>query len=530
MKHFYLRLLLVFGLIGLSPCWLYAQLIYQPYSFQFSQKLDQELYSPGTRLHTAVKPYLIGDSSIVRPLYDSLMRSNTDREGKSWLHRVLFSGHLIDVRHKDYTFYLDYLPDLQIGKEFNENKTTWLNTRGYQLMGTVGCNFFFYSSAYESQGVFANYENDYISKTGIIPGQAYDRSANLRTRDWSSVSALIGYSPNKTLSIVLGEDKTFIGDGYRSLLLSDFASAYPLLRLTANLGKNIQYMAQWAYLEDQNAVQFNAFYNNRRKWAAFHYIDWNINNRASLGFFNALIAEEADEHGNLHGFDINYINPVLFSSALGPSGVADHTLIGFNGKYKLLNKTTFYGQLLFDQSASAANNHKNAWQLGFRGFDLFKAHRLNYLFEYNTAAPYTYANSSPVVSYNELSEPLAHPFGANFREWLAVINYSIGKFDLQGQLNYARYGLNTANINEGKDLTLADNVNLPLGDYTIGQGLATTLKYAEGTIAYVLNPKYNLRIEAGALLRQEKNDQTDTRTVLFTIGLRSSFRNLYHDF
>jgi hypothetical protein len=318
----------------------------------------------------------------------------------------------------------------------------------------------------------------------MIPGEAYDRSFGKLTKDWSYVTALIGYSPNKAITIALGEDKTFIGDGYRSVLLSDYASSYPLLRLTANLGKNVQYMAMWAYLEDQKAVQFNSFYNNRRKWAAFHYIDWNINNRASIGFFNALIAEEANDQGKLHGFDINYINPILFSSSLGPSGNApDHTLLGFNGKYKVLNKTAIYVQLLFDQASSPGNTgSRNSWQLGLRGSDLFKINSLNYLVEYNTSTPYTYSNQYPIVNYTELSEPLAHPFGANFKEWLGILNYSIGKFDFQGQVNYARYGLNTGNINYGKDLLLADNINLPPGNSSTGQGLATSLKFAEGTV------------------------------------------------
>ncbi len=113
-------------------------------------------------------------------------------------------------------------------------------------------------------------------------------------------------------------------------------------------------MAMWAYMEDQNAVQFASFGNYRRKWGAFHYIDWNITNRASIGLFiNALISEEANDQGRLHSFiDVNYVDPIYFFifslevasvQALYP----DHTLIGFNGKYKILDKTTIYGQFLF---------------------------------------------------------------------------------------------------------------------------------------------------------------------------------------
>ncbi|HZY39491.1 MAG TPA: gliding motility protein RemB [Mucilaginibacter sp.] len=509
----------------------FAQLIYQPYSYQFYQKLNTVVYSPSSNLHTALKPYFIGDSSVMRPAYDSLMMSNVDNTGKSWLHKALFSGHPVDVKNKDYTLTADLLVDLQAGREFTQPKTTYLNSRGYQVAGTVGSNFFFYTSGFENQGKFPNYEAAYISQTGMIPGQAYDRTF-LGYNDWSYVTALMGYRAGKNFIIALGEDKTFIGDGYRSMLLSDYASSYPLLRLTFNLGKNIQYMAMWAYMEDQNAVEFNVFGNNRRKWGAFHYIDWNITNRASIGFFNAVIDEEANDHGRLHGFDINYFDPIYFSSSLGPSGtVPDHTLAGFNGKYKVLDKTTIYGQILFDQSlASVDNSSGRAWQIGFKGSDLFKVNSLNYLFEYNTAAPYTYSNQYPLVNYTELSEPLADPLGANFKEAIGILNYSAGKFDFQGQLDYAKYGLNTGNLNYGKVITLADNTNIPAGSGVTGQGLSTTLKYAEGTIAYMLNPKYNFRIEAGALLRQETNTQSDTKTVFITLGLRTGFRNLYHDF
>ncbi len=254
--------------------------------------------------------------------------------------------------------------------------------------------------------------------------------------------------------------------------------------------------------------------------------------QGSIGFFNALVAEEANDQGQYHGFDINYINPIFFVSSLGPANPApDHTLFGFNGKYKVLDKTTIYGQFLSDQASATGNSSsRNAWQLGLRGSDLFKVQKLNYLFEYNISKPYTYAAQYPIVNYTELNEPLADPLGANFKEAVGILNYTLGRFDFQGQINYAKYGLNTGNINYGKDIMLPDNSNLPAVSGSTGQGLATTLKYAEGTIAYILNPKYNLRLEIGGLLRQESNSQSDTRTAMIVFGLRSTFRNLYHDF
>jgi len=509
----------------LLVCSAKAQLMYQPYSYQFYQKLNNTVYSPSTNLHTSLKPYLIGDSSAIRPSYDSLLLLKANNIGKSWLYRKLLRQHLIEVNDKEYTFYLDYLPDLQMGREFDGPKTVWMNTRGYQLGGTIGSKFFFYSSGYENQGKFAKYETDYINSVGMIPGQAFDKSYGKDTKDWSQVTALIGYTPTKSISIELGQDKTFIGDGYRSVLLSDYASAYPLLRFKADLGKQVQYMAMWAYMEDQYATQFNSFSNNRRKWGAFHYIDWNITNRASIGFFNALIAEEANDAGQYHGFDANYVNPIFFVSSFGPSKPApDHTLFGFNGKYKVLNKTTIYGQFLYDQASSVTSGSNYAWQAGFRGSDLFKVSKLNYLFEYNTSKPNTYASQYPIVNYTQLSESLANPLGSDYQEVVGILNYSIGRFDLQGQLNYAKYAANSVQLTDATATNSSPFIS------STGQRITNTLKYAEGTVAYVLNPKYNLRLEIGGLVRQSTSSVSDTKTVMFIFGLRSTFRDLYHDF
>ena len=510
----------------LLVCSAKAQLMYQPYSYQFYQKLNNTVYSPSTNLHTSLKPYLIGDSSAIRPSYDSLLLLKANNIGKSWLYRKLLRQHLIEVNDKEYTFYLDYLPDLQMGREFDGPKTVWMNTRGYQLGGTIGSKFFFYSSGYENQGKFSNYETDYINSVGMVPGQAFDKNYGRDTKDWSQVTALIGYTPTKAISVELGQDKTFIGDGYRSVLLSDYAAAYPLLRFKADLGKRVQYMAMWAYMEDQYATQFNAFSNNRRKWGAFHYIDWNITNRASVGFFNALIAEEANDAGQYHGFDPNYINPIFFVSSLGHSNPApDHTLFGFNGKYKVLSKTAIYGQFLYDQDSSAGGRSKYAWQVGFRGSDLLNVNKLNYLFEYNTSKPNTYASQYPIVNYTQLSESLADPLGSDYKEFVGILNYSIGKFDLQGQFNYAKYAAGTIKPAVGANSAMAPFINTT-GVTTV----MNTLKYAEGTVAYVLNPKYNLRLEIGGLLRQSTNSVSDTKTAMFIFGLRSTFRDLYHDF
>jgi hypothetical protein len=128
------------------------------------------------------------------------------------------------------------------------------------------------------------------------------------------------------------------------------------------------------------------------------------------------------------------------------------------------------------------------------------------------------------VNYTQFSESLADPLGSDYKEFVGILNYTIGRFDLQGQLNYAKYATSTLQLTGGTGANSSSFIN------SSGQTISNTLKYAEGTVAYVLNPKYNLRLEMGGLVRQSTSDISNTKTVMFIFGLRSTFRDLYHDF
>lgn len=535
-----MKKILPFILFMLTMGELSAQSQYQRYSYQFYQKLNREVYSPDTRFHTSLKPFFIDDSLLVD--HGKLLLSvGVDSLRHSWVSRKLFNEHLIDIQKPDYTFYADFLPDFQIGKDFSGKQNVWLNTRGYQVGGTVGKKFSFYTSGFENQGQFAKYYTDYARSKNVVPGQAYNRdygsNAGKTSLDWSYVTALISYTPIKYLNITAGYDKNFIGDGYRSMLLSDVASPYPFLKLTGKLG-NVQYMALWAAMQDPNAPKLSYESGNRKKGGVFHYLDWNVNNRLSIGFFDSIIWGQTDDLGNNRGFDWGYANPIIFLRPVeASSGSPDNSLIGLTAKYKVDKQLAVYGQFSLDEfeaknffSNNGSSRNKYGWQLGIRGADVFKVENLNYLLEYNTAKPYTYTGRTSIVNYAAYSEPLAHPFGANFRELVGIANYSYKRFDFTGQLMYAKYGLDLNGQDYGKNIFI--NYLEPanqFGNYTT-QGLRTDLYYAEGRVAYIINPKYNLRLELGGIFRRERNAVGATNAGIITFGLRSSFRNLYTDF
>lgn len=508
-----------------------------PYSFQFYQKLNKQVYDLKSRTHSSIKGFY-ADDSLLYARYIELMNLGVDSlNQRSWVRRKLTQEHLIQVNDKDYTFYADYLPDLQIGREFNESKTTWKNTRGFQVGGTIGKQFSFYTNGFENQAVFANYLTRFIDSNQVVPSEMSGKFGK-RTKDWSYVTALLSFTPSKFINLALGYDKNFIGDGYRSMLLSDVAANYSFLRLRATVG-NVQYQTIFAYMLDPGAPKLTTDrrLGDRGKWNALQYIDWNVNNRLSIGFFQGITWADAEPEGK-RGFDFNYIHPFVFLRSVEGANVnsPDKLRLGLNTKYELSAKTAVYGQFMIDEfTAKEIFSNKGYWankwsaQLGFRGSDLFKVNNLNWLAEFNTARPYTYAHFQRISNYAGMNQPLAHPMGANFREFVGILNYSYKRFDFQAQAIYARYGTDPVGENYGKNIFLSyEDRALDYGS-KVGQGIKTNFYFAEAKAAYLINPKYNLRLELGGVYRRE-NNITPLNTQLFTIGLRSTFRNLYQDF
>lgn len=525
---------ILFALWFFKPLTVDAQAVYLPYSYQFYQKLSKVQYSLDTRQHTALKSYLL--DSIMKSEYDSLMDLGV-KEQDSWFRRKLFNEHLVEVNTEDSRFYADFLPDFYIGKDIaGGGKSTYLKTIGFQIGGEVSNKFHFRVSGYTNSAVFPNYINSFIDSSKVVPGLGYG-DVGRNTQTWNDFTAVASYTPAKYLNISLGYDKNFIGDGYRSMLLSDVSANYTSLKLTGKLG-NVQYMSMWSHMLDPRSPELVAN-KTRGKWGAFQYLDWNATSRLSVGFFQSIIWANRTEEGR-RGFEPSYLNPIVFLRPIESSDPTspDKMHLGINTKYKILNNVSLYGQFLLGEFTAkeffAGNGYiHNKWgvQLGARAFDLFDVKNLNILAEFNAARPYTYSHFDSASDYSNFSQPLAHPLGANFKEFVAIANYSINRFDFSLHGNFAEYGLD-----DNPEFSVGKDIFKPYTDFEntygnfIGQGIKTNLLYLDSRVSYILNPKYNLRLELGLGVRQEKNDIRKESSAEFSVGLRSSFKNMLRDF
>jgi len=522
LRRFYVQIVIVF-LFTLFYTGAFGQSVGRQFSLGFYKPIaDTNNY------HSSLRDYSIQTEF-------ELPTGDTSRK-RSWFHRKLFNEHLLQYNADDYNFYASFLPDFLIGHS-SDNGTTWLNTRGVIAGGRLGKNFTFRAEFYENQGKFGQYVDNWSRQSLVVPGQGQWKNFNDgKAFDFAYSSALLDYKAGKYLDFQLGYDKNFIGDGYRSMLLSDNSFNYPFFKVVANVGR-VQYTTMWAQFLDMKYPV--ASYDNgyRKKWGVFNYLDWNVTSKLSIGLFEAVIWQDSDSTGK-RGFDMSYANPILFLRPVEFSlGSPDNALMGLNIKYAFSANSAAYGQFILDEFKFKEFTSGDGWwankfggQIGFRSNNIFQLPHLNILSEVNAARPYTYSQRSTLNNYGHANQPLAHPMGANFIEWVNLADYQYKRWFFKGEVLIAQYGVDTAGINYGMNIFKSyDTRNKDYGNH-IGQGLKTNLTFIQGTVAFLLNPKINLRLELSVAARREKTLYYDNKELLFQLGLRSSFRQLYYDF
>ena len=127
--------------------------------------------------------------------------------------------------------------NFSFGRELNEDQNLFTNTRGFMVESNLGDNLSFSSSFFENQSIFPNYLNSYIKQNKVVPGQGYARTFKENGFDYAMASGYVSYRSDKFFSVQFGHGKHFIGDGYRSLFLSDNSFNYPYLMIQTDLGK-----------------------------------------------------------------------------------------------------------------------------------------------------------------------------------------------------------------------------------------------------------------------------------------------------
>ena len=375
---------------------------------------------------------------------------------------------------------------------------------------------------------------NYIDSLSIFPG--YGEILNTGY----DYTFRLNYKFSKYFDLDIGRGKHFIGSGYRSLLISNESTSYPYALLTTNIWK-FKYYNLYASLSDIQDPQ-----RIREKYSTTHYLECSLTDYLSFGLFESVIWQAQDSIYN-RGYDIEYLNPIIFYRPVEFSKKSpDNVLIGATMKLKY-KKTCLYGQFVLDDlnialkkdntasdpSSSGFFQDKYAYQVGLRSEKLLKKQNLDVLIEFNQVQPFTYGHKSPEQNYTHYNQALAHPIGANFREFIFISKYIYNNWKLLFKYTNALYGTDTLNTHYGQNIFLSDYLAEggihSYGNFN-GQGIKTQLQNIYADIGYNFKDLYNLEIHIGCALRKKKSDILNEENLYFFAGVRTFFYNPFQDF
>ena len=411
-------------------------------------------------------------------------------------------ANALEVNSPD--FYLSVNPVFQymVGKEQNSNQHLFLNTRGVQVRGLIANKVGFTAYVTENQERDPLYVQQWVTERNAVPGVGHYKFFKGTGYDYFDARGTITLNAAKFIDISFGYDKNFIGNGERSLFLSDFSNNALFLRLNTRVWK-LNYQNLFMELVQTHPRSAGDPYLNK-KYAAIHHLDLAVTKWLNIGLFEAIT------FGRPNRFEFGYLNPVIFyRSAELQNGSFDNAMTGLDLKANVARKFQVYGQLMLDEFKLSELNrkwwaNKFGFQLGGKYIDAFGIPNLDLQAEWNRVRPFTYSHYDSVASYTHDNQPMAHPLGANFNEWIGNIRYQFApKWLFQAKGMYYRQGRDSSAANFGSNIFLPNRTPFRTSEYgyEVGGGALTKVAYASLLLSYELWP--NLFLETNAVVRKQ---------------------------
>ncbi|QCR24380.1 hypothetical protein [Pontibacter sp. SGAir0037] len=528
MKHFFATILFSLSLVSSV---VQAQDVYMPYNQDTYHLIDRYQIKYGNQvpqLHTNVKPFGRRDVAALAETVAPHAQHAVDQFNTqyllndNWNYTALDSNEskkpilnyfyrnktdLYHYENKDFSvrvnpvFHGELGLDNQIPDYFQ-----FTNTRGIQLEGSLDGRFGFYTFIGENQVRYPAYVVDRINRDGVVPHEGYWKYfKGDQGYDFITARAYLNYSLSKHVEIQLGHDRHFIGDGYRSLVYSDYAPPAFFLKLNTRVWK-LHYMNLFQEL--------TADYERGgddlllpKKYMAFHRLGINITNNFNLGLFESIILSR--EKGR---FELQYLNPIIFYRSIEQMlGSQDNAMLGADFRWNIRNRVQVYGQLMLDEfllrEIKAMNGwwaNKQAGQVGVKYIDALGIPNLDLQGEVNIIRPYTYQHIDQYTNYQHYRQSLAHPNGANLYEFIGIVRYQpMPRLSLVGKAIATQFGQDlvtaTDTINWGNNVNLSYGLRPSTYGHSIAQGISTSQLHLDVTATYQF--RHNVFMDLKGIIR-----------------------------
>ncbi|MDP4261141.1 MAG: hypothetical protein Q8941_01305 [Bacteroidota bacterium] len=443
-------------------------------------------------------------------------------------------ANLYEVHVKDFDLVLNPVIQYVVSKEKNNDQSLFLNTRGLILRGKIANKIGFSAYLTDNQERDPAYVQQWISDRNAVPGNGlYKTFKAAGGVDYFDARGYFTFNVTKYIDVAFGYDKNFIGNGHRSLFLSDFGDNNLFLKLNTRIWK-INY--QNLFMELNSGTIRVGDQLLPKKYAALHHLDVAVNKWMNIGLFEGVIFGRKDH------FDFGYLNPIIFYRSIElQNGSYDNSVAGLDVKANIAHRFQVYGQLLLDEFKLSEIKAGNGWwgnkygiQIGAKYIDAFTIKNLDLQVELNRVRPFTYSHVDSVANYTHYNQPLAHPLMANFSEIVGIARYQPApKWLIKAEAVYYKQGRDSSAQSYGSNIFLPNQPPYRIGDYgySIGSGWQTNVAYASLLVSYEL--RENLFLELFGVYRKQETKTppiTSVSTTIISFGVRWNMHRREFDF
>jgi hypothetical protein len=442
-------------------------------------------------------------------------------------------ANLYEVHVKDFDLAINPVLQFQFSKENNNGQSLFLNSRGLRLRGRIANKIGFDAYVTDNQERDPLYVQQYENAKRALPGAGFYKDFKLTGYDYFDARGMITFNVTKYIDVAFGYDKNFIGNGQRSLFLSDFGNNNLFLKLNTKIWR---FNYQNLFMELHSAEIPGGDKLLPKKYAVMHHLDVNVTKGLNIGLFEGIVFGRRDR------FDFGYLNPVIFYRSIEQqNGSFDNSVAGLDFKANVKKRVQLYGQLLLDEFLLSEIKKNDGWwankwaiQAGAKYIDVFGIKNLDVQVEMNRVRPFTYGHRDSVANYTHYNQPLAHPLGANFSELIGIVRYQPApKWLIQAKAFVWKQGLDSSASSFGSNIFLP---NIPPfrtkeRGFSLGDGRQSKGMYFSFLVSYEV--RENLFIDLSFVKR--KLDITtppvaNTDATIMSAGIRLNMHRREFEF
>lgn len=410
----------------------------------------------------------------------------------------------------------------EIGKETGTDEILFTNTRGINVRGWIAKQVGYEFYLTENQARYPSYVRERIDSFDAVPYEGYYKEFKTDGVDFFDAKGYFDFTAAEFITIQFGHDKNFIGNGIRSLAISDFSEDYLFLKLQTQVWK-IQYQNLFMNMTGNFLRAGDQLLP--KKYSVMHHLSMNVTRWLNAGVFESVIFHRND------GLELYYLNPIIFYRSVEQLvGSPDNTLAGIDYRVNFLKHFSYYGQVtLDDYNIQVSKTEDGYWgnkygtQQGIKYINAFTLSNLDLQVEWNRVRPYTYTHDDTVANYSNYNQPIAHPLGANFNELIGIVRYQpVFPLTLKAVLLYATQGRDTLSSNWGGNIfipTTENNIMTIYGN-EITQGVNTELMSLQLSASYMIF--HNVFADALFVYRKTSADHSpfSSSSTVFQAGIR----------